>query len=125
MLNNRIKMTLKKKFTLYPLPSFFKDLSENEKLKLLKKNKDYSEIICRCETVSKAEIINAIHAPIGARSIDAVKRRTNAGMGRCQGGFCGPKVFEILKNELHLNYDEVYQDKTGSKVVVAKTKEGK
>ena len=46
-------------------------------------------------------------------------------MGRCQGGFCGPKVFEILKNELHLNYDEVYQDKTGSKVVVAKTKEGK
>jgi glycerol-3-phosphate dehydrogenase len=62
---------------------------------------------------------------VGATTIDGVKRRCNAGMGRCQGGFCGPKVFDILRRELHLNYDEVYQDRNGSQVVVAETKEVK
>ena len=81
--------------------SFFKDLKESEKIKLLKKDPDYGEVICRCETVTLGEIKKAIDAPIGARSIDGIKRRTNAGMGRCQGGFCSPKVFSILKKKLN------------------------
>lgn len=125
MLYPKIKMVEKKNFTNYPLPKYFKELKEYNKEQLIKKNKDYAEVICRCETITKAEIINALHAPIPATTIDGVKRRTNTGMGRCQGGFCGPKIFEIIKNELNLNYDEVYQDRTGSKVVVSKTKEGK
>lgn len=125
MLKEKIKLVEKTKFKLYPLPTYFKDLSLKEKSNLYKKNKDYGEVICRCETITLAEIKNAIHAPLGATTIDGIKRRTNSGMGRCQGGFCGPKIYEILKEELHLNFDEVYQDKQGSKVVVKKTKEGK
>lgn len=122
LLNEKIKMTEKKNYHLYPLPTYFKDLPEEEKIKLLKKDPDYGQVICRCETITLAEIKNALKAPIPARTIDAIKRRTNAGMGRCQGGFCSPKVFELLKEELNLKYDEVYQDKTGSKVVVARSK---
>ena len=124
-IRGRKRLDKKKHFTLYPLPTFFKDLKESEKIKLLKKDPDYGEVICRCETVTLGEIKKAIDAPIGARSIDGIKRRTNAGMGRCQGGFCSPKVFSILKKKLNLPFDEVYQDKTGSKIVLFKTKGGK
>lgn len=113
----------KEEFKYYRLPDFFSSLSNDEKAKLIAADSKYGQVICRCETVTEAEIINAIHMPLGARTIDGVKRRTNAGMGRCQGGFCGPKVYEILKHELDLNFDCVYQDVTGSKVVVAETKE--
>ena len=60
----------------------------------------YGNVICRCETVTEGEIVNAIRRPLGARSLDGVKRRTRAGMGRCQSGFCSPKVMEILSREL-------------------------
>ena len=60
----------------------------------------YGNVICRCEVVTEAEIRQAIRRPVGACSIDAVKRRTRAGMGRCQGGFCSPRVAEILAEEL-------------------------
>ncbi len=96
-----------------------------EKEEAIKKDPLYGQIICRCETVTEAEIINAIHAPIPATTIDGVKKRTNAGMGRCQGGFCGPKVFQLLMDELNLKYNEVYQDRDGSSVVVSETKGNK
>ena len=63
---------------------------------MVEKDADYGEIICRCENVSKGEIIRAIHRPVPAKSLDAIKRRTRAGMGRCQGGFCSPRVLKIL-----------------------------
>ena len=116
------KLEKKEEFKYYRLPDFFHELSMEEKQELIKKDSRYGQIICRCETVTEGEIVHAIHQPIPATTIDGVKRRTNAGMGRCQGGFCGPKVFEILKRELNLEFDEVYQDVTGSKVVVEKTK---
>ena len=116
------KIEKKEEFKYYRLPDFFHELSMEEKQELIKKDSRYGQIICRCETVTEGEIVHAIHQPIPATTIDGVKRRTNAGMGRCQGGFCGPKVFEILKRELNLEFDEVYQDVTGSKVVVEKTK---
>ncbi|MEF2876958.1 MAG: NAD(P)/FAD-dependent oxidoreductase [Blautia sp.] len=67
---------------------------------LLKENPAYGNVICRCETVTEGEILAAIHRPLGAKSLDGVKRRTRAGMGRCQSGFCAPRVMEILAREL-------------------------
>ena len=78
----------------------FKHLSHEDREKLVEKNPAFGKIICRCETITEGEIINAVHRPIPATSIDAVKRRCNAGMGRCQGGFCGPRVQEIIAREL-------------------------
>ena len=112
----------KKEFHYYRLPTFFSNMTLEEKKQAIISNPLYGQVICRCETVTEAEIINAINAPIGATTIDGIKRRTNAGMGRCQGGFCGPKVFQLLMDELKLNYDQVYQDRDGSEVVVCKTK---
>ena len=79
-------------------------LSKEERAALIKENPAYGNIICRCEMVTEGEILDAIHRPLGARSMDAVKRRVRAGMGRCQGGFCGPKVLEILSKELNIRF---------------------
>ncbi len=73
----------------------------------MKRDPEYGSLVCRCEQVTEAEIRAAIRRPVGARTIDAVKRRTRAGMGRCQGGFCSPRVLEILAEELHLDPTEV------------------
>ena len=77
-------------------------LSKEERAALIKENPTYGNIICRCETVTEGEIIDAIQRPLGARSLDGVKRRTRAGMGRCQSGFCSPKTMEILRANLEL-----------------------
>lgn len=122
LLDKGEKLVEKEDFKYYRLPGYFSALSNEEKVEWIKKDRRYGQVICRCETVTEGEIVQAIHSPIPAKTIDGVKRRTNAGMGRCQGGFCGPKVFEILKRELNLSYHEVYQDVTGSQVVVEETK---
>lgn len=114
---------IKEHYRYKPLQPFFKELSLAEKETKLKENPLYGRVICRCESITEGEIVDAIHQEIPATTIDAVKRRCNAGMGRCQGGFCSPKVFEILMRELHLEYDQVYQDRQGSQIVVCQTKE--
>ncbi|MDD5885095.1 MAG: NAD(P)/FAD-dependent oxidoreductase [Erysipelotrichaceae bacterium] len=119
------KLTKKEQIETYVLPKSFRDMTLEEQEAALKKDRRYGQIICRCETVPEAEIIAAMHAPIPGTTIDGIKRRCNAGMGRCQGGFCGPKIFHLLMEELHLSPLEVYQDREGSSVVVGKTKEGK
>jgi glycerol-3-phosphate dehydrogenase len=78
----------------------FKEASIEEKNCLIKQNPYYGHIICRCETITEAEIIQAIHRPLGAQTMDAVKRRCRPGLGRCQGGFCGPQVMALLEREL-------------------------
>ena len=83
----------------------------------------YGRIVCRCETVTEAEIIQAIHRPVGARTVDAIKRRVRAGTGRCQGGFCGPKVIEILARELKLPAAEVRKNLMGSYMLTGKIRE--
>lgn len=85
----------------------FRDASNEERERLIKQDPLYGHIICRCETVTEAEIMQAIHRPLGARTIDAVKRRVRAGMGRCQGGFCSPRVMAILERELGMKPEEV------------------
>lgn len=76
-------------------------MSHQEQDALIKKNPLYGHVICRCELITEGEIVDAIHGLIPATTLDAVKRRTRSGMGRCQGGFCGPKVLQILARELH------------------------
>lgn len=85
----------------------FEHLSDTEKDELIKKNPLYGRVICRCETVTEEEIIDSIRRPAGARDLDGVKRRTRAGLGRCQGGFCSPKVIEILARELNKDKSEI------------------
>lgn len=91
-----------------------RDMSMDEQKKLIREDKRYGLIVCRCETITEGEICNAIHRPCGARTVDGVKRRTRAGMGRCQGGFCGPRVALILARELHLPVTEIRKDGEGS-----------
>ena len=111
------KITTRKKFR-------FKECTAQEKARLIEKDPAYGKIICRCETITEGEILAACRTPIKPRSIDAVKRRTNAGMGRCQGGFCGPRVMEILVKELGMDPLAAPQDQAGATVLVSKTKQG-
>ncbi len=101
------------------------DLSIEERNELIKKNPAYGNIICRCESISEGEILDAIHRPLGARSLDGVKRRTRAGMGRCQAGFCSPKTMEILHRELGLPYEEITKSGGRSNIVIERTKNQK
>ncbi len=88
-------------------PIKFRDLSFEEQDALIKENPMYGHVVCRCETITEAEIVNAIHGPIPATTVDAVKRRTRSGMGRCQGGFCGPKILNILSRELGVDITKI------------------
>ncbi len=97
----------------------FAELSEAEQDRLINEDPRYARVICRCETVTEAEIVAAIHRPVGARSMDGVKRRVRAGMGRCGGGFCGPRILEILARELKIPAQAVPKHQPGSELVVA------
>ncbi len=101
------------------------DLSIEERNELIKKEPAYGQIICRCESVTEGEILDAIRRPLGARSLDGVKRRTRAGMGRCQAGFCSPRVMEILNRELGIPMEEIRKNDIGSNIVLERTKEVK
>ena len=100
----------------------FMELSSNEKAELIKKNPQYGRIICRCESITEGEIVDAIHRSFGVLSIDGIKRRCRPGMGRCQGGFCGPRVQEIIAREYNISIDDVVLDKSGSYILFGKTK---
>jgi glycerol-3-phosphate dehydrogenase len=80
----------------------FHALPPSEQAGLIRENPLYGKVVCRCETVTEAEIIEAIRRPVGARNLDAIKRRTRAQMGRCQGGFCTIRLMEILSQELSI-----------------------
>lgn len=90
---------------------------------LIRQNPAYGTVICRCETVTEGEIVDAIRRIPGARSLDGVKRRTRAGMGRCQGGFCSPRVMEILARELGVEPGEITKSGPGSRLIVGQNKD--
>lgn len=104
-------------FMYIPLKHYLKELTIDEINRYIRENPLYGRIVCRCEQISEGEIVDAIHLPIGATTVDGVKRRTNAGMGRCQGGFCSPKVLDILKRELGCKATDICQDGPGSYIV--------
>lgn len=99
------------------------EMSKEELRKLVAENPLYRNVICRCETVTEGEIVNAIHRPLGAKSLDGIKRRTRAGMGRCQSGFCAPRVIEILERELHNSPFEITKAGGKSTLLTGKIKD--
>lgn len=93
-------------------------LTKEERAELIRREPAYGNIICRCEMVTEGEIIDAIRRPLGAKSLDGVKRRTRAGMGRCQSGFCSPRTMEILARELRISIADITKSGGASKLVV-------
>jgi glycerol-3-phosphate dehydrogenase len=106
-------------------PVSFRDLSDDVRDELIKKEPAYGQIVCRCEGVTAGEIIDAIRMPVGATTIDGVKRRTRAGMGRCQSGFCQPRVLAILSRELGRDPWKIWLEYRDSVVVNGPLKEVK
>ena len=102
----------------------FMDLSDEKKADLIRVEPSYARIICRCETITEGEIVDAIHRNAGARTINGVKRRCRPGAGRCQGGFCGPRVVEILARELKISPMDVELEGKNSHILVGETKGG-
>lgn len=123
---------LREKLDLKPNPDFYgtrkgilepDTLTKEERAALIKENPAYGNIICRCEMVTEGEILDAIHRPLGARSLDGVKRRTRAGMGRCQAGFCSPRTMEILHRECGIPMEEITKTGGASKIIVGTNKD--
>lgn len=96
--------------------------SFEDKQKLIAQSPAYANMICRCEGISEGEILDAIHRPVGATTVDGVKRRTRAGMGRCQGGFCSPKVVAILARELGVPMEEIRKSGQNAVLLYGATK---
>ncbi|MCX4286092.1 MAG: NAD(P)/FAD-dependent oxidoreductase [Clostridia bacterium] len=103
------------------IPQFSK-LSNTEREKLIDQNPLYGKIVCRCEVVTEGEIVDSIRRPVGAKDLDGVKRRTRAGMGRCQAGFCTPRIMEIIARELGCDMADVTKRGGESQVVKGRTK---
>lgn len=99
------------------------ELPVEERRQLIRDNPAYGNIICRCEMVTEGEIIDAITRPLGAKSLDGVKRRTRAGMGRCQAGFCSPRVMEILARECGKDISDITKAGGESRIVVGVNKD--
>lgn len=118
-----IVLTKNEKFNGIRKPEyFFKDLSTEEKNEIIKKDPSYGKIVCRCEQITEGEILRAIRENPPAKNIDAVKRRTRAGMGRCQGGFCQPYVAELIAKEQNIPFEQVTKSGKGSNLVVGVSK---
>lgn len=97
---------------------------EEEKKRLIAENPLYGSVVCRCELVTEGEIVDAIRRPLGATTLDGIKRRVRAGMGRCQAGFCTPKQVEILARELGIDEGEIEKNGPDSRLLKGKTKTG-
>ncbi len=99
------------------------DMNEDELSEAIKERSQWGRVVCRCETVTEAEIVDAIHRPIPCTSMDMIKKRLRPGMGRCQGGFCTPKILKILSRELDKPVTEITKNDKGSEMVFARTKQ--
>ncbi|MEG1529442.1 MAG: FAD-dependent oxidoreductase, partial [Clostridia bacterium] len=119
-----IKLQIKQNYvTVMPNKLRLTELSASEICELVKADESWGRIVCRCEKITEAEIVDAIHSPLVATTVDAVKRRTRAGMGRCQGGFCGVRVMQILARELNLPLSAIKKGGEGSEIAVVKVGE--
>lgn len=120
--NSGLKAEAKKDFKNTRKQINFMELSNEEKKELIKKDRRYGKIICRCESITEGEIIDSIKRSLGKISLDGVKRRCRPGMGRCQGGFCGPRVQEIIARELNIPMEDIVQESDGSYILIGRTK---
>lgn len=131
-IGKRVAEILRVKLDLQPDPEWCgtrkgvlnpENLSKAEWMELIRKEPAYGNIICRCEMVTEGEILDAIRRPLGARSLDGVKRRTRAGMGRCQAGFCSPRTMEILNRECGIPMSEITKSGGNSRLVAGTNKD--
>ena len=129
----RVVKLLGEREALEPNPDFdpvrrgirrFHDADAGERARLVAENPDYGEIICRCETVTRAEILQAIHNPLGVRTVNGVKVRTRASMGRCQGGYCETRITAMIREELGAAVGEVELGPKGSRMFTGYVKGG-
>ncbi len=102
----------------------FKDMDSQTQQQLLKTDENYREIVCKCEHITKGDVLNALRRPLKISSVDGIKRRTNAGMGRCQGGFCFTKVVKTIFQERGIAYEKVKKENRGSEVALCDLREG-
>ena len=100
-----------------------KDMAPVQRNAMIQNNPDYGVIVCRCEEVSKGEIIDAIHNPLGVATVDSIKRRVRPGMGCCQGGFCSPLVVQLIAQETRIPMEDVMKSGEGSWINCGETKE--
>ena len=122
------KLSLDKNESFDPIrkaPIRARELSFDERKTLIEKNPAYGTIVCRCEEISEGEILDAIHAGVGATTLDGIKRRTRAGAGRCQSGFCSPRVMDILARELKLDLTQINKNGPSSQIVFEPTRKEK
>ena len=95
-----------------------KELSVEERNHLIADRPEYGKIVCRCEEITEGEILDAIRRPVGAVSLDGIKRRVRQGMGRCQAGFCTPRTIQLLAEELGIPEEAVCKNRPGSELLV-------
>ncbi len=124
LIGKYIQLSNKETFLPLPKQKKFINLTRAELEDLIKEESRWGRLVCRCEKVSEQEIINAIHSPVPATTVDAVKRRVRAGMGRCQGGFCAPRVIEILAKELNIPITQVKKGGNDSEIARGRIKGG-
>ena len=119
-----VEMKVKEDYNpIRPKPERFTNFTREQLDQKILEDPLWGRIVCRCETIPEREIINAIHAPVGATTVDGVKFRCRPGMGRCQGGFCRPRVMEILARELNVPIEEITKRGEDTNIVVGKTKD--
>ncbi|MBO5262170.1 MAG: FAD-dependent oxidoreductase [Clostridia bacterium] len=100
----------------------FYEMDEKERVEAIKQDQRYAKVVCRCEMVTEGDIVNAIRRPIPAHTIDMVKRRTRAGMGRCQGNYCRARIAELIADEYNIQLTEVKKFASNSNLLLRKTK---
>ena len=123
MISNRGDLQRKKEFKIISKEKRFSELSLKDRNNLIAENPQWGRIICRCEHVSEAEVINALSNQLGAQSISSIKYRCRAGMGRCQGGFCLQHMVRILENEFNYDVKDIKLNSEGSYLFTGRTRE--
>jgi glycerol-3-phosphate dehydrogenase len=97
-------------------------MEDAKRAALIRENPDYGIILCRCEEVSRGEILDSLRRPVPCDTLDGVKRRVRCGGGRCQGGFCGPLIVQIIAGEKGIPLDKVEKSGPGSRILAGETK---
>jgi glycerol-3-phosphate dehydrogenase len=121
MANSGLELVANPAFVGTNEPAFlFRDCSADEQRRMIHEDPSFGRIVCRCETVTEGDVMRAIHRPVGARTVDGIKFRTRAGMGRCQGGFCGPRVLEMLSRELNVDPLSISKCGPGSEILATR-----
>ncbi|MEF8879108.1 MAG: NAD(P)/FAD-dependent oxidoreductase [Candidatus Thermoplasmatota archaeon] len=123
MVSNYIDLKRKKEFKIRKKRKKFSELSHEKRAELINKNPNWGRIVCRCEHVTEAEVIQALSNPLGAKSISSIKYRCRAGMGRCQSGFCLQHMVRILENEFKQDIEEIKLNNQESYLFTGRTRE--